>query len=111
MEIIVERTERVAVVRVAGSLDAMTAESLSQALTSEISAGFVLLVADLGELHYASSAGLRVILGALKEARGSGGDFRLAGAQGNVHKIMEMSGFTSILKFFDDVEGALASYA
>ncbi len=110
MDIVVVRHDAAAVLKVAGSLDAMTAETLFNALTSELEGGYVRLIADFQEVHYASSAGLRVILRGLKDAKRKGGDFRLAGAQGNVYKVLKLSGFTGILQCFDDAEQALASF-
>ena len=110
MDIVVARHETVAILKVAGSLDAMTAETLFSALNSELEGGYVHLIADFEDVHYASSAGLRVILRGLKGAKRKGGDFRLAGAQGNVYKVLKLSGFTGILQCFDDADLALASF-
>ncbi len=101
----------IAVVSVSGSVDALTAEGLVAALLAEINAGHTRLVADLSSVDYASSAGLRAILTALKAARSQGGDFRLAGVQKNVNKVLELSGFTSILKVYPDTAAAVASFA
>ena len=68
------------------------------------------LVADLSQVEFMSSAGLRAILAALKEARQHGGDLRLAAAQPGVEKILKISGFTSILKAYPSVDEALSSF-
>jgi len=111
MEVNVEQRGDVAVVAVTGSIDANTAPALAGAFTAEIGKGNVRLVADFSGVGYTSSAGLRALLGALKEARQQGGDFRLAGVRPVVFRVLELSGFTSILKHFDDVQGAVESYA
>jgi anti-sigma B factor antagonist len=100
----------VTVVSVAGSLDAMTSPQLTEILSQQLAAGNAQLVADFAALEYASSAGLRVLLSTTKQARQRGGDVRLAGAQGNVRKVFELSGFTSILKSYPDVQSAVASF-
>ena len=100
----------VTIVAVAGSLDALTAPELTEAFGAEIGAGRVHLVADLAGLDYSSSAGLRVLLDTVKQARLGGGDLRLAAVQPKVMKVLDMSGFTSILKIFPDVAAAAASY-
>lgn len=99
------------VVTVEGSVDAVTAPRLSEALDAQVEAGKVHLVVDLSAVDYISSAGLRTILATLKRARGRGGDLRLAGVQGEVQKVFELSGFTSILSFYDDAPKAASSYA
>jgi anti-anti-sigma factor len=110
METSSSRQGSVTVISVSGSVDALTAETLLAALLAETAAGNTRLVAELSGVDYASSAGLRAILTALKEARSGGGDFRLAGAQKNVMKVLELSGFTSILKIFPDLPAAVASF-
>ena len=110
MQISIDRQRHVTVVAVAGSLDALTADALTVALQDEVRAGHTQLVAALSELEYTSSAGLRVLLGTLKDARQHGGDLRLAGVQARVLRVLELSGFTGILKLFPDVPSAVASY-
>jgi anti-sigma B factor antagonist len=61
-------------------------------------------------VEYTSSAGLRALLATVKEARIKGGDLRLASVGGSVHRVLELSGFTSILKLYGDVDAAVASY-
>ena len=111
MEIQVDSVQTVAVVSIKGSLDALTAPELARFLSSQIAEGQVRLVADLAKLEYTSSAGLRALLGAVKEARQQGGDLRLAAAQPEVDKLLNLSGFTSILKVFPETDSAVASYS
>lgn len=110
---VLETQERgdVRVIAVNGSLDALTAPELADALKTQLRMGNAKLVADLSHLEYTSSAGLRVLLTGAKEARGNGGDLRFAAVQPNVKKVLDLSGFMSIMKTFDDVDSAVASYA
>jgi anti-sigma B factor antagonist len=111
MELSTKTNGNVQVVAVNGSLDALTAPELADALGTELREGRTLLVADLGGLEYTSSAGLRVLLNTVKDARSKGGDLRLAAIQPNVKKVLDLSGFMSIMKSFDDVDAAVASFA
>jgi anti-anti-sigma factor len=99
------------IVSVTGSLDALTAPQFSDDLTQELNAGYVQVVLNLAGLDYTSSAGLRVMLNAAKDARSRGGDLCLAAARPSVNKVFEMSGFTSIFKFFADVDSAIKNIA
>lgn len=110
MEFSVEQRNQTAVVSVAGSVDALTAGEVTNFLNTQLQAGSSRLVLDLSKVDYVSSAGLRTILATLKEARTKGGDLRLAAIQPNVQKVLQMSGFTSILKTYADVELAVASF-
>jgi anti-sigma B factor antagonist len=111
MQISIAHERDVTVVAVTGSLDALTADTLDDALLGEVRAGRTRLVAALDGLEYTSSAGLRVLLGAVKAARQRGGDLRVAGAQPRVERVLALSGFTGILRCFPDVSSAVASWA
>jgi anti-sigma B factor antagonist len=100
----------VTVVMLEGSIDALTAPEISQYLDELISNGKLKLVADFTGVDYTSSAGLRVLLAAVKETRAKGGDLFLTGIQPDVLKVLSLSGFTSILKIFDDTEEAVNSF-
>ena len=69
------------------------------------------LVAELADVLYTSSAGVRALLATVKQARQGGGDLRLASINPPVLKVLEMSGFTTIMKCYDDVATAIDSYA
>ena len=110
MQIQIEQRAHVTVVAVAGSIDALTADTLTAALNEQVRAGHTRLVAAFDQVEYTSSAGLRVLLATLKEARQRGGDLRLAGVQDRVRGVLELSGFTSILKCYPSVAAAVESY-
>ena len=111
MEINLHTQDDVTIVSARGSIDALTAGSLSDALMEQIEAGSTRLVADLSGVVYTSSAGLRAVLGAQKSIRARGGDLRLADVQPNVARVLKLSGFTSIFKIFDAPAEAIASFS
>jgi anti-anti-sigma factor len=111
LDVTAEVLEQATVVRVIGSVDSLTADALTAVLQSHLDEGRTRLVGDLSGVQYTSSAGLRAILGTLKASRERGGDLRLAGVTQGVLRILELSGFTSILKLYSDVDAAVASFA
>jgi anti-sigma B factor antagonist len=111
MQIEIEQHDMAVVVRIHGSVDGLTADTLLGALQVEVDAGRTRLVADLSGVEYTSSAGLRALLATVKEARKRGGDLRLAEVTPNVRKVLDLSGFTSILRVYEHVDLALSSYA
>lgn len=111
MQIEVERRGSVTVAAVQGNVDGLTSAELSRVLGAEVAADGHRMVVSLAGVDYTSSAGLRVLLSVVKEARSRGGDVRLAAVRDNVRKVLELSGFTSILKLFPDVDAAVASFA
>ena len=110
MEISFQDVDQVTIVSINGSVDGLTAEGLLGALGAQVRNGKTRLVADFANVDYTSSAGLRALLTTMKEVRQRGGDFRLAAVRSEVHRVLELSGFTSILKLYGDVDSAVASY-
>ena len=111
MEISISTMESTTILVIRGSVDSFTAHQLADAFDGVIKAGCTRLVADLGAVDFTSSAGLRSLLIALKDARRLGGDLRLAAMRPAVQRVMSLSGFTGIFNIYDDVPAALASYA
>lgn len=111
MNIEIRQRDHVAVVCVAGSVDGTTAPMLMAELHACVMSGNVHLVADLAGVDYTSSVGLRALLATMKETRLQGGDLRLSNVTPHVLRVLELSGFTSIMKLYDDVESAIGSYA
>jgi anti-sigma B factor antagonist len=110
MDISSRQDGQVMIITVSGSMDAMTAPQLSEFFGSQTAAGHRHLVADLANLEYTSSAGLRALLGAVKDTRQHGGDLRLAAVRPAVNKVFELSGMNSIFKHYQTVEAAVASF-
>jgi anti-anti-sigma factor len=98
------------VVAIHGSVDGLTADTLQNTLHGHVESGHTRMVADLSGVEYTSSAGLRALLATVKEARRKGGDLRLADVQPNVRKVLDLSGFTTILKLYDGVDAAVESF-
>lgn len=110
MEIKDKQIGEVTLLTLSGNLDAMTAPKITEYINRQVAKRNTNLVADFSGVDYTSSAGLRVLLGAIKDTRAQSGDMRLAGVQPDVLKVLNLSGFTKILKIFDDVDSAIASY-
>jgi anti-sigma B factor antagonist len=110
VEISVKQLDQMTVVAITGSIDALTAGEVTNCLSAQIGGGQKQLVIDLGQVDFSSSAGVRVILAALRESRQHGGDLCLAAAQPGVEKVLKMSGLTSVLKTFTTVDEALAGF-
>ena len=111
MEIKDKQVDGVTVIALTGSIDAMTAPKITEFIQDHIARGNIKLVADMSGVDYTSSAGLRVLLVAIKETRSQSGDLRLTGVQPDVRKVLNLSGFTDILKLFDSLDAAIASFS
>jgi anti-sigma B factor antagonist len=110
MDVAASHHEHVTVLAIAGSVDSLTADQLTAGLSAQIGAGRIHLVADFAAVDYTSSAGLRSLLGTVKDSRRLGGDLRLAAVQPSVLRVLSLSGFASIIKIFGNVTEAVSSY-
>jgi anti-anti-sigma factor len=106
----IELIDGVAVIKVQGSMDIESAPQIAAFIERQMDAGHTRLVVDLAGVDYTSSAGLRALLGSVKEARRRGGDLRLCSIGENVLKVLTLSGFTSIVKHYPDASSAVRSY-
>lgn len=111
MEIEIRQEGKITVLVFKGSVDSTTVHQLSEQIEGQINQGKHLLAADMSEVPYINSAGLRIFLVTLKEVRNFSGDFRLGGLQQNVRMAIEMVGFDTLFKIYPDLHSAAASYA
>lgn len=81
-----------------GRLDTATAAATEAKLTEMLASGGV--IADLSAVRYVSSAGLRVLLKAAKQAKSGGHGFSVVGLQPAVREVFEISGFDKIIPAF-----------
>lgn len=110
MNTMVDAREKIGIVHISGSIDGTTVANLQGVFDQQLEAGNVWVVAEMSNVEYTSSAGLRVLLGTMKNARSRGGDLRLVAPRRDVLRVLQLSGFTGILKIFDSVEDAVEGY-
>jgi anti-anti-sigma factor len=110
MEVTFSQKNDVIIVQVTGSIDALTADILANALLEQINNGETNMVVDLSGVEFISSAGLRALLNAQKEIRKIGGDICLSSPNPQVGGLLKISGFASIFKTFDETNDAVNSF-
>ncbi len=96
------------VAAVRGRVDTISAPAFEKVVSEALNGQEIFLVFDLSGLEYISSAGLRVIISAAKTLKGKGGEARLAATSGSVKKVLQISGFFSMIKNFETRSEALA---
>jgi stage II sporulation protein AA (anti-sigma F factor antagonist) len=99
MQISTRTSNDIHIVAIAGSLDSTTAPEAQKSLDAVV-AGAKKVALDFSALDYISSAGLRVLLGAAKQLRGSGGKLGMFGLNQSVREVFEISGFATILSVY-----------
>ena len=112
MELAQKRIAGTTVLSPSGRIDHATAEAFKSALAPYVArcaAGQERLVLDFDAVEYISSAGLRVLMLAAKQAKAQGGVFAVAALQPIVREIFEISRFTLVMNVFTTVDEALAA--
>ncbi len=93
-----------------GRIDHASAEAFKTALGPHIAqcaSGQDHIVLDLSGVDYISSAGLRILMLARKQAKAQGGTLALAGLTPVVQEIFEISRFTVVFDLYPSVRAAL----
>ncbi len=98
------------VVEAGGNVDSVGAEQLGSFLQYEIEAGKRYLVLDLQAVDKLGQDGLWEMVTALKRARRSSGDLRLAQPSDRAREAIELSGLDQIFRVFESQADAVASY-
>ena len=96
MTIKFDRNDKRLTVAVEGRLDTLTAPEFEEKLESALDS-VEKLIFDFSELEYISSAGLRVLLAAVKEMNAQGGEMTITNVCPEVMEVFEITGFADIL--------------
>jgi anti-anti-sigma factor len=100
----------VALIEVNGRVDAHTSQRLDQALDGALAQGHNRLVLDLSSLSHISSAGLRAILLAQRQAVQHGGEVRVYGLNAQIRRIFDLVGFHDLLRMSDTHQEAMEGW-
>jgi anti-anti-sigma factor len=111
MEITSRHLGEVLILDMTGRLDTSTSGKAHDAVVGFAKKGAKRVVLNLDKLDFVSSAGLRVILTLAKLLQTSGGELKICRANPNVKEVLDMSGFSSLIKMFDDEKAAIASWS
>jgi anti-sigma B factor antagonist len=108
MEISTRTSNDIHIVGISGSLDSTTSPEAQKALDAVL-AGAKKVALDFSSLDYISSAGLRVLLGAAKKQKSTGGSLAMFGLNQSVKEVFDISGFSTILSVYPSEAEALGA--
>jgi anti-anti-sigma factor len=96
------------VMRPQGRLDNSTSPAFEKDLLSRLDQGAALVVVDLSDLTFMSSAGLRAILLAAKRLKLAGGRLAVCALSKPVKQVFEATGCDALIDIFPSYETAVA---
>lgn len=97
------------VLAASGEVDLLTADEFEAQLKSVLSPPNEVVILDLSEVKFFSSAGLSVLLASAESAKSSDIDFRLVTTERVVLRPLEITGVSGGFTVFDSVDEAVAS--
>jgi anti-anti-sigma factor len=96
------------VVSPSGRIDCTSAISFEDGMQKLINSLNRMVILDLSNLDYVSSAGLRSILVSAQRARSLGGALTLYGLTGSIERVFHISGFDRVLGHHTSIESAVS---
>ncbi len=109
MDILEVKTGNILVLVFKGRLDANTSNGAQEKIMGLIDRGEIRLVADLSELDYISSAGLRVFMVAAKKLKSCNGKIALCSLKEHIKEIFDIAGFSVLFPTHDLRDEAIKS--
>jgi anti-anti-sigma factor len=109
MKIVATQLEKAVLLKVSGRMDAENATEFEQACDQWIAQGAKNLIADLNDLQYVSSMGLRSFLSAAQKLKSASGSLILCGLRGLPRQVFEMTRLMSLFPVFETAEQAQAT--
>jgi anti-sigma B factor antagonist len=110
MEITVQTLPRCSIVKPHGRVDSNTAPELEKTFKEVTDGGQFRIVFDASEIQFMSTAGLRTLVDTQKTCRRyNRGQLVIAAVSPDVHRSLELAGFFTIFKVYDDVLEAVGS--
>jgi len=94
-----------------GDLDVATSPALRAMLVDAASNGKHHIIVDLSSLEFLDSTGLGALIGANKRAQESGGEVRLVTQEGQILRLLSITGLLDIFRVYPSIEDALLDKA
>ncbi|MDI9547414.1 MAG: STAS domain-containing protein [Chloroflexota bacterium] len=105
-----QRTEgEVEVIAISGEIDGSTAPAAQSQILSVAKSDAKILI-DMSQVHYMSSAGLRMLLVVYRTVSGQGGKVVLTGLSQDLEDTMSLTGFLDFFDHFESVDAGLAAF-
>jgi anti-sigma B factor antagonist len=100
----------VAVVRLDGRLDFLSASDARKHFSDAVDKGSRRVVVDLAKVTFIDSSGLGSLVGGLKTARQAGGDLRISSPSTQAKSLLKLTSLDQVFRAHPTVEDALTAF-
>lgn len=107
LQISVRRSGDVALIDLAGEVDAYTSARFREVMMDIIEDGISRLIVSMARVDYIDSSGLGALVGGLKRTSERDGRILIVCHQSQVRKVFEITGLEKVFPIFDTEEEAL----
>ncbi len=111
LSIHVHVVDEMQVFELVGSLDIATSPTVRAALTSASERGNHRLVVDLTQVDFLDSTGLGALIGGQRRAKEFNGEVRLVAKEGQILRLLRITGLLKVFAVYATLEDALADGA
>lgn len=102
-------SDDLAIIRLAGRLDAAGADSVGLKLTAEAASRRLSVVLDLSGIDFLASIGIRLLLTVARAQKQRGGKVVLLAPQPLVRDVLTSTGCDTLIGIYDDLDAASAA--
>jgi anti-anti-sigma factor len=103
------KLDKAVLLKISGRMDAENAKEFDRACDVWISQGARHLIADLNELQYVSSMGLRSFLSVAQKLQSQSGSLILCGLQGAPRQVFQLTRLLEVFPVYETTPQALAT--
>jgi anti-sigma B factor antagonist len=110
MKIATRTAGNVLVVEFGGKLDSYTSGEARDRIVDLVQGDNQRILINLQDLDFLTSAGMRVFVQGAKLLQGKRGEFKICCARPEIRKLLEIAGFSSLIKLYDSEEDACSAF-
>ena len=102
--------KRVDAVEISGRIDSSNAHELESVLKGFLDNKRYSIVLEMSEVTYISSAGVRILVSALRTSHNHRGDVRIAHPSQRVREVLSLAGLEAVFKVYENMVDAVGSF-
>lgn len=98
-----------AILKIAGRIDGTTSKELQNEMNSVFAENHKEIILDFSDVHYISSAGIRILIEELKQLKSIGGKLFFVAVPTHIYEVFKIAGLTNIFQIFETYQDLIKS--